>query len=268
MVTTARSIRAQGRSPIGRGVDSGSGQGSGGSVRLTDQFSQLYFRAMSHPTTPTRLPPLVVPLLALGLCVAMLACKVDPLRVALSGRDGWQHPERVIEALAIQSGDVVAEIGAGEGYWLPWLSRAVGPAGRVYAVDVEDGLIEDLRAWVEREGLQNVEVVHGEYHDPRLPDGEIDLAITSLTYHHIEGRPAYFARLRTDLSPRGRVAHLDDREDLPRVIRWLETEGHWSHPVQIREEMTLAGYRRVAQFDFLFTQSFQVFTPEPAGRER
>ncbi len=201
--------------------------------------------------------------IALFLALLFTACKVDLIRVATAGRDGWQHPERVIEALAIRPGDVVAEIGAGEGYWIPWLSHAVGPTGRVYAVDVEDEPVAALRERVEREQLTNVEVVLAEYDDPLLPDGEIDVAITSLTYHHIEARPAYFAKLRTALSPRGRVAHLDDRADLPRPFRWLLTADHWSDPEQVRTEMRVAGYERVAEFDFLFTQSFQVFEPDP-----
>ena len=201
--------------------------------------------------------------IAFFLALLFTGCKIDLMRVATAGRDGWQHPERVIEALAIRPGDVVAEIGAGEGYWIPWLSRAVGPTGRVYAVDVEDEPIAALRERVEREQLANVEIVHAKYDDPLLPDGEIDLAITSLTYHYIEARPAYFAKLRTDLSPRGRVAHLDDRADLPRPVRWLLTADHWSDPEQIRTEMRVAGYERAAEFDFLFTQSFQVFEPNP-----
>ena len=195
--------------------------------------------------------------------LAQGACKVDPLRVATSGRDGWQHPERVIEALDLRPGDQVAEIGAGSGYWVPWLSQAVGPTGRVYAVEVEDEPIADLRALVEREGLDNVVVVYAEYQDPHLPDGDIDLAITSLTYHHIEDRPAYFAGLRGDLSVRGRVAHLDDRHDVSAPARWLMTDGHWSDSAAIRDEMAEAGYRYVEQFDFLQTQSFQIFAPDP-----
>ena len=57
--------------------------------------------------------------------------QVDVGRVLTSGRDGWQHPERVVEALAITPGDRVAEIGSGSGYWLPGRSEAGGSAGRV-----------------------------------------------------------------------------------------------------------------------------------------
>ena len=195
------------------------------------------------------------------LAVSFLGCKVDILRVATSGRDGWQHPQRVIAALEIREGDRVAEIGAGSGYWIPWLSRAVGPTGRVYAEDVDAEPLEQLQALVEREGIDNVEIVLGEYRDPLLPNGEIDLVITSLTYHHIEDRSTFFTLLREDLSDRGRVAHLDDRHDMGVPFVWLQTEGHWSDPESIRTEMAEAGYERVADFDFLFSQSFQVFAP-------
>ena len=187
--------------------------------------------------------------------------KVDLWRAVTDGRDGWQHPEAVIEALAIRPGDRVAEIGAADGYWIGWLSAAVGPTGRVYAVEVDDAMIDLLLRRVAREGLSNVEVVRGEYADPLLPDGEIDLVITCLTYHHIEDREPYFRSLKRDLSPRGRVAHLDDRDDLPGLLGHLPTEGHWTNVEQMNQEMRRAGYERDEEFDFLPVQSFQIFEP-------
>ena len=202
--------------------------------------------------------------ISLLLALTFLGCggKVDLLRVATSGRDGWQHPERVVESLEIRPGDRVADIGAGDGYFLPWLSEAVGPTGRVYAVEVDAAKIEALHATVEREGLENVEVVLGEFHDPLLPDAEIDLVLTCLTYHHIDDRVAYFARVSTDLSPRGRVAHLDDRDDLTGITWWMVTRDHWSNVEQMIAEMAEDGYRLVASYDFLLTQSFQIFAPD------
>jgi arsenite methyltransferase len=185
--------------------------------------------------------------------------KVDVGRVLTSGRDGWQHPERVIEALEIQPGDRVAEVGAGSGYWLPWLSEAVGSEGRVYAVEVESELVKALEAFVEDEGLENVRVILGAYDDPRLPAESVDLTMTVLTYHHIEDRADYFRRMRAALREHGRVAHLDDRADAEPPISWFQGEGHWSEPADIVEEMTGAGYRKIGEFDFLPAQSFQVF---------
>jgi predicted methyltransferase len=201
----------------------------------------------------------------LTLAFSPLGCsglaKVDVSRVLTSGRDGWQYPERVIEVLEIQPGDRVAEIGAGNGYWLPWLSQAVGPEGRVYAVEVDAKLVEKLESFVADKELHNVEVVFADYDDPRLPIASIDLAMTVLTYHHIEDRVAYFKRLRQDLRPGGRVAHLDDRPDSEPPISWFQADGHWSDPDALTEEMTAAGYRRLSSFDFLPAQSFQIFAP-------
>jgi predicted methyltransferase len=205
--------------------------------------------------------PLLV-LLSLSSGCSILG-KVDFGGLVTGGRDGWQHPDEVIEALDLSPGDRVAEIGAGSGYWLPWLSQAVGADGRVYAVEVTDELVTKLETRVADEGWQNVVVVRGAFEDPKLPDGEIDLAMTCLTYHHIEEREAYFRNLRSDLSSDGRVAHLDDRHDAPPPFRWLQGNGHWSDPESVRTEMAKAGYRRVAEYDFLLLQSFQVFAPEP-----
>ncbi len=211
---------------------------------------------------------LVVTLAALGCAACAPLGRVDLPRLVVSGRDGFQHPARVVEALDLAPGDRVAEIGAGDGYWLPWLSEAVGPEGLVYAVEVEDEKVAALEERVDREGLANVVVVRGDFDDPELPDGDIDLAMTCLTYHHIEDRPAYFRRLQGDLSSRGRVAHLDDRHDVSPPIRWLQTSGHWSDPAEVRREMAEAGYQLDASFDFLPVQSFQVFVPTPEVSRR
>lgn len=207
------------------------------------------------------------PILAwIALALTTFGCsglaKIDVGCVLISGRDGWQYPERVIESLEIKPGDRVAEIGAGGGYWLPWLSEAVGTEGRVYAVEVEPNLVEDLELFVADHELGNVEVILGAYDDPHLPDHSIDLAITVLTYHHIEGRVDYFDRLRVDLRAGGRVAHLDDRPDAEPPISWFQSEGHWTEPTAVVEEMRGAGYLRLSEFDFLPAQSFQIFAPE------
>jgi len=210
-------------------------------------------------------------LLASHLALAWLATgcctmgKVDYGEWILHGRDGWQHPGEVIRALGLEPGDRVAEIGAGDGYWLPWLSEAVGEGGRVYAVEVDAELARALADRVTDDSLANVVVVLGEYAAPKLPDGGIDVAMTCLTYHHIEDREAYFERLRVDLAPGGRVVHLDDHPDVPFFIRWMQGS-HVSEPDAIVAEMETAGYARTARFDFLPFMSFQQFEPAPDAR--
>ncbi len=187
--------------------------------------------------------------------------KMDYGGLVTGGRDGWALPEQVLATLEVKPGDQVAEIGAGGGYWLPFLVEAVGETGTVYAVEVTDELVAELHERVEREGWGNVTVVRGEFHDPMLPDGEIDIAMTSNTYHHIEGRPDYFRRLQADLAPGGRVVHVDDRHDVPPPFRWLQGNGHWTVPEDMKSEMQEAGYSIEAEHHFLPMQSFMVFLP-------
>lgn len=208
-------------------------------------------------------PMLLIVALILPACNGM--SKINYHKLATAGRDGWQHPDRVIEQLALSPGDVVADIGTGKGYFLTRLSAAVGPRGKVYAVEVDDQLVTDLRLQVEQKGLSNVEVIRGEFHDPHLPDGTVDLVFTCNTYHHIEDRPAYFRQLRTALSPGGRIVHIDQRDDINGIIRLFQTTDHWTNLAEMQREMADAGYQRVQGFDFLPTQNFEIFVPTPSS---
>src|SRR3990167_1555747 len=79
-------------------------------------------------------------------------------------RDSWQKPEQVVRSLGIKPGDYVADLGAGGGYFTFRLSQAVGSSGKVYAVDVDQGMVEYLKQRTVDEGRRNVEVILAEYH--------------------------------------------------------------------------------------------------------
>jgi len=203
-----------------------------------------------------------IPLLV--LLVWLTGCSgVSQLDLLASGRDRWQRPDEVIETLALKPGDKVADLGAGEGYFLPHLARAVGPTGRVYAVDVDSEIVEKLEALVEEESLSNVEVVLGGFQDPGLPDGQLDTVLIVNTYHHIDARRDYFAKLAEDLSDRGRVAVIEPNEDLGGVLGLLLDEGHTSVQADVEREMGDAGYAVARSSDQLPVQIFVIFEPEP-----
>lgn len=200
-----------------------------------------------------RAPALLVVILALAI-----GCS-DWKRFAYEGfdRDSWQQPDRVIELLEISEGDRLADVGAGGGYFTFRLAEAVGENGRVYAVDVDDDMLEYLSERVAEQGVANVEVVRGEFGDPMLPDGQIDLLFTSNTYHHIEDRSAYFRAVRSDLSPKGRVAILELNGE-----SWFpRTFGHMTPKESIVSELQDAGYRLVGDFDLVERQHFLIFAP-------
>jgi ubiquinone/menaquinone biosynthesis C-methylase UbiE len=115
-------------------------------------------------------------------------------------RDRWQQPARVVRALRLRPGDAVADIGAGSGYLLPHLSAAVGPAGRVYAQEIQDAFLPALRRHAR--ALSNVRVVLGTADDPRLPAGGVDCFVLLTVYHEVQ-RPVAFLRRCT--GTRGRA---------------------------------------------------------------
>ena len=173
-----------------------------------------------------------------------------------SSRDEWQQPERVIAALGIRSGDRIADLGSGSGYFTLRLARAVGPDGKVYAVDVDQDMNEYLRQRVAQAGLANVDVILGRFDDPLLPDGGVDLVLIVDTYHHLEDRPAYFRNLRRDLEPGGRVAVIDYDGRKGWFVRLM---GHTTSREELLREMAEAGYEVAEEFDFIDRQSFVIF---------
>ena len=98
-------------------------------------------------------------------------------------RDTWQFPERVVQSLDIPPGAKVADLGSGSGYFTFRLARAVGSAGKVYAVDVDQSMNEYLAERASEEKVENMEVILAKYHDPQLPESGVDLIFTCNTYH-------------------------------------------------------------------------------------
>lgn len=192
---------------------------------------------------------LVLALTSLAGCGAFKRCAYEGF-----DRDDWQQPERVIESLEIEPGDRIADLGAGGGYFTFRLADATGPTGKVYATDVDEGMIEYLNEKAKKDGYENVEAILGEYHDPLLPEDGVDLIFTSNTYHHLENRTAYFDNARKYLRPGGRVAIIEYNGEGFSLL-----QGHATAPELIRDELEAAGFRLAQDHDYLERQSFQVF---------
>ena len=171
-------------------------------------------------------------------------------------RARWQQPEAVIRSLALQPGNHVADLGAGGGYFTFRLADAVGPAGKVYAVDVDKDNLDYIARRAQEQGYTNVETILAKYDDPLLPEGGVDLIFTCDTYHHLENRTDYFASATRYLRPGGRIAIID----LNGSSWFAKLFGHWTPKDTIRREMEAAGYQFNSDFDFLSRQNFQVFT--------
>ena len=124
-------------------------------------------------------------------------------------RDAWQRPADVVAALRITPGMTAVDLGAGTGYFLPHLARAVGPSGAVIGLDVEPDMVRYMRERAAKEKLANVRADVAKGDDPGLPAGSVDRILIVNTWHHIPNRPAYAAKLRAALKPGGLVAIVD-----------------------------------------------------------
>jgi SAM-dependent methyltransferase len=175
-------------------------------------------------------------------------------------RDAWQRPHQVIEALRLSSNAVVADIGAGTGYFTVRIARMI-PAGHVVAEDIEPDMIKYVSQRIKRENLPNVTPLLGQPDDPRLPV-PVDLALVVDTYHHIDGRQAYFRRLQGHLKPAGEVAIIDFTKDSPIGPPPAERLA----ADDVKKEMAQAGYALAAEHTFLPNQYFLVFKRTVARR--
>jgi predicted methyltransferase len=166
-------------------------------------------------------------------------------------RDAYQKPEEVIKALSIKEGEVIADIGAGSGYFTFRLAQAVGPKGRVYAVDINPDMIMRLNRRIRDLNVSNVATILCPPDDPLLADASVNRVFLCDTWHHIAGHAQYLALLKRMLKPGGEVIMVDfkkaktpigppmefriDRDDL---VREMETNGF-----QLAAEHTFLDYQ-------------------------
>ncbi len=179
-------------------------------------------------------------------------------------REAWQHREEVIQALNIRQGGYVADLGSGSGYFTFLLAKAVGPDGKVYAIDIDADMNAYVAARAREEGYTNIELILAKADDPLLPESGVDLIFTCITYHHLKDRVAYFQNAGKYLRPGGRIAIIDFNEKA-----WLEKLiGHWTASEVLPREMKEAGYAVDQEFYFLPKQMFLTFSRTQSKAEK
>ncbi len=124
-------------------------------------------------------------------------------------RDAWQRPDEVLAALGLEEGQTVADVGAGPGYFTVRLARAVGPRGKVYAVEVVPELVGALREHLERAEVANVVPLLSRESDSLLPPDSCDRVLIVNTFHHFPDGVAYLRHLAASLRRGGILANLD-----------------------------------------------------------
>jgi arsenite methyltransferase len=171
-------------------------------------------------------------------------------------RDAYQKPHEVITALKLKEGEVIADIGAGSGYFAFRLGAHVGEQGRVYAVDVSPEMIMHLNRRIRDLSARNVVSILAPPDDPLLADGSVDRVFICNTWHHIEHRDRYLALLKKSLKPAGEIIMIDFKKE--------ETPA--GPPVEMRidrkalvDELQRNGFRLDTEHRFLPYQYFLVF---------
>ena len=194
-------------------------------------------------------------LLVLLCCISAGCSRLKQWAYQGINRDQWQQSDKVITTLQIRPGAEIADLGAGGGYFTFHLAKAVGPNGKVYAVDIDRGTNQLIYERANKDGINNVQTILAKPNDPLLPQSAVDLIFTSNTYHHIDDRIVYFSNLRKYLNPAGRIAIIDyDRRAwLAGLLR------HYTPAEFIKREMEQAGYTLQQELTFLDRQSFLIF---------
>lgn len=173
-----------------------------------------------------------------------------------SEREQEERPSQAIRELRLQPGMVVADFGAGSGYYTERLARAVGPTGKVLAVDVQPEMLALVGARASTLGLTNVELVRSTQDDPRLPAGAVDLILMVDVYHELAEPQRVLRMMKAALSPRGRIAIIEFRKEDPRVpVR----EEHKMTVQQAVQEFGAEGYVLDRRVDSLPWQHLLLF---------
>jgi len=128
-------------------------------------------------------------------------------------RESYQRPDQIMDALSIADGSVVADVGAGGGWFTVRLARRVGPNGIVYAQDIQSQMIQAIEGRVRGEGLHNVRMVLGTPLDPRLPASSLDAVLVVDTYHEMEQPITLLRNLAKALKPAGLIGIVDFKKD-------------------------------------------------------
>jgi ubiquinone/menaquinone biosynthesis C-methylase UbiE len=209
----------------------------------------LAFAAISHAQTQTQPQIRRQPAPVMGMAGAEWLVRPERIQE--------EEPDRMLAALEVAKGAVVADIGAGVGYHVWRLAGIVGPTGKVIGEDIQDGMIQLMRKNIADRKLQNVEIIHGTPTDPKLPANAVDLALMVDVYHEFSEPVAMIKHIRNALKPGGRLALVEYRKEDPNVpIHPL----HKMSIDEVRAEIEPLGFKLQRSLNFLPWQHILIFT--------
>jgi 2-polyprenyl-3-methyl-5-hydroxy-6-metoxy-1,4-benzoquinol methylase len=176
-------------------------------------------------------------------------------------REREEDCKTLLKALNVQPGQVVCDMGCGNGFYTLQLARLVGEKGRVLAVDIQPEMLSLLNERAKKENIKNIEPILGTVVDPKLPEGQLDMILLVDVYHEFSHPEHMLQAMRKSLKPKGRLVLVEFRLEDPEVpIKLL----HKMSKEQILKELPPNGYNLVEQFDKLPWQHVMFFEPAAA----
>ena len=171
-------------------------------------------------------------------------------------REAEEQPSRVLSALHVKPGDVVADLGAGSGYFTFRLAKLVGDQGKVLAVDIEPKMLNAMRARAAQDHVSNIALILGTETDPKLPANSLDLVLMVDVYHELAYPYEVMAHVRDALKPGGTVVLVEYRAEDPAVnIK----EVHKMRAAQMVKEMAVLGLKPIETVESLPQQHLILF---------
>lgn len=175
-------------------------------------------------------------------------------------RDAWQRPDQIMDALQLGENSVVADLGAGGGWFTVRLARHIGPNGHVYAEDIQPQMIEAIQRRIKREGLNNVTTQLGTADNPKLPPHALDAVLIVDAYHEVEHPVALLRNVSASLKPTGVIAIVNFKKDGGGPGPSMEER---VDPEQVIADARAAGLELRKRENFLRYQYMLTFGPAP-----
>jgi len=213
---------------------------------------------------------LILPAIASGLLAQSIQTPIKRQAAPVMGAAGadWltraeriqeEEPDKMLAALEIKRGSVVADVGAGVGYHVWRLAKIVGPAGKVIAEDIQPEMLRMLQRNIDDRKIDNVQIVLGTSKDPKLPEGKLDLVLMVDVYHEFSDPVSMMSHIRKSLKPDGRVVLVEFRkEDASVPILPL----HKMSVDEVRAELEPVGFKFQKVLEFLPWQHIIIFTAD------
>lgn len=174
------------------------------------------------------------------------------------GREVYDQRDAILAATGIRPGMTVADVGAGTGLYTRLFAKAVGPKGKVYAVDISKKFIDNILRTAREQGLNNVEGIVNTQTDTKLPANSVDLVFLSDTYHHFEHPRPIMASIHRALKPGGTLVVIDFRREPGKSSQWVLEHTRLGKD-EARREIEAAGFELIEDRDLLKENYFLTF---------